>query len=152
MDLEFQIDEGQRSYIEKIEIRGNINTKDKVIRRELAVSPGEVFDMVRVKVSKSAPRRSPIFRGRARWTRARNQPTRRLRVARTLWLALRRKTPAMFSWAAAFSSVDQIVGFAELNQGNFDIFNPPTFQGWRPEIPVARRSGFGAAGLCCYFH
>src|SRR5207249_849947 len=52
MDLEFQIDEGQKSYIEKIEIRGNTKTKDKVIRRELAVSPGEVFDMVRVKVSK----------------------------------------------------------------------------------------------------
>src|ERR1039458_5156571 len=52
MDLEFQIDEGQKSYIEQIEIKGNVRTKDKVIRRELAVSPGEVFDMVRVKLSK----------------------------------------------------------------------------------------------------
>ena len=52
MDLEFQIDEGQKSYIEKIEIHGNARTKDKVIRRELAVSPGELFDMVRVKLSK----------------------------------------------------------------------------------------------------
>ena len=42
----------RKSYIEKIEIRGNTKTKDKVIRRELAVSPGEVFDMVRVNVSK----------------------------------------------------------------------------------------------------
>jgi len=38
MDLEFQIEEGQKSYIEKIEIHGNVKTKDKVIRRELAVS------------------------------------------------------------------------------------------------------------------
>src|SRR5262249_9190631 len=52
MDLEFKIEEGQKSYIEKIEIRGNTKTKDKVIRRELAVSPGEAFDMVRVKISK----------------------------------------------------------------------------------------------------
>ena len=52
MDLEFQIDEGQKSYVEQIDIRGNIKTKDKVIRRELAISPGEVFDMVRVKISK----------------------------------------------------------------------------------------------------
>ena len=52
MDLDFQVEEGQKSYIEKIEIRGNTKTKDKVIRRELAVSPGEVFDMVRVKRSK----------------------------------------------------------------------------------------------------
>ncbi len=52
MDLEFQIDEGQKYYVEKIDIRGNLKTKDKVIRRELAISPGEVFDMVRVKISK----------------------------------------------------------------------------------------------------
>src|SRR4029450_10746421 len=52
MDLEFKVDEGQKNYIEKIEIRGNTKTKDRVIRRELAVSPGETFDMVRVKVSK----------------------------------------------------------------------------------------------------
>ena len=30
----------RRSYIEKIEIRGNAKTKDRVIRRELAVAPG----------------------------------------------------------------------------------------------------------------
>jgi outer membrane protein insertion porin family len=52
MDLEYQIDEGEKSYIEKIDIRGNVKTKDKVIRRELIVSPGEVFDMVRVRLSK----------------------------------------------------------------------------------------------------
>src|SRR5260370_37019406 len=52
IDLEIQVEEGQKSYIEKIEIKGNAKTKDTVIRRELAVSPGEVFDMVRVKVSK----------------------------------------------------------------------------------------------------
>ena len=52
MDLVYQIEEGEPSRIEKIEIRGNTKTKDKVIRRELAVSPGEVFDMVRVKLSK----------------------------------------------------------------------------------------------------
>jgi len=52
MDLEFQIKEGQKSHVEKIDIRGNNKTKDKVIRRELAISPGETFDMVRVKISK----------------------------------------------------------------------------------------------------
>ena len=62
MDLEFQIDEGQKSYIERIEIKGNVRTKDKVIRRELAVSPGEVFDMVRVKLQQATAGRSGLFR------------------------------------------------------------------------------------------
>ena len=46
------MDKGQASSVEQINIHGNIKTKDKVIRRELAISPGEVFDMVRVKLSK----------------------------------------------------------------------------------------------------
>jgi len=38
MDLQYKVEEGQPSYIEKIEIRGNVKTKNRVIRRELAVS------------------------------------------------------------------------------------------------------------------
>src|SRR5581483_2429456 len=51
MDLDFHIDAGEQNHVERIDIRGNTKTKDKVIRRELAISPGEVFDMVRVKIS-----------------------------------------------------------------------------------------------------
>lgn len=128
MDLEFQIDEGQKSYIEKIEIRGNINTKDKVIRRELAVSPGEVFDMVRVKVSKERLEGLQYFeQGKVD---ARPEPTDPPIAGRkNLIVGVEEKNTGNVQLGAAFSSVDQIVGFAELNQGNFDIFNPPTFRG-----------------------
>ena len=44
MDLIYRVEEFDKSYVEKIEIRGNTKTKDKVIRRELAITPGEVFD------------------------------------------------------------------------------------------------------------
>ena len=30
---------------------------------------------------------------------------------------------------AGFSSVDSIVGFVEVSQGNFDLFHPPNFTG-----------------------
>jgi outer membrane protein insertion porin family len=30
---------------------------------------------------------------------------------------------------AGFSSVDALVGFIEVSQGNFDLFHPPTFTG-----------------------
>jgi outer membrane protein insertion porin family len=128
MDLEFQIDEGQKSYIEKVEIRGNINTKDKVIRRELAVSPGEVFDMVRVKVSKDRLEGLQYFeQGKVE---ARPEPTDPPIAGRkNLIVGVEEKNTGNVQLGAAFSSVDQIVGFAELNQGNFDIFNPPTFRG-----------------------
>ena len=38
------IAEGQRGYIENIIIKGNEKTKDKVIRREILVKPGELFN------------------------------------------------------------------------------------------------------------
>ena len=52
IDLNYIIEEQEQVEVEKIEIRGNTTTKDKVIRRELAINPGEVFDMVSVELSK----------------------------------------------------------------------------------------------------
>jgi len=46
IDISYNIDEGEKCYIERIIIKGNTKTKDRVLRRELAVYPGEVYDMV----------------------------------------------------------------------------------------------------------
>ncbi len=126
MDLEFQIDEGQRSYIEKIEIRGNTITKDKVIRRELAVSPGEVFDMVRVKVSKQRLEGLTYFEKVDTRPEATEPP---IAGHKNLVVGVDEKSTGNLTMGAGFSSVDAIVGFAEFYQGNFDLFRPPTFRG-----------------------
>src|SRR5206468_5962044 len=34
-----------------------------------------------------------------------------------------------FYFGAGFSSIDQLVGYIGMNQGNFDLFNPPYFTG-----------------------
>src|SRR5438132_757762 len=52
IDITYRIDEGQRSYVERINIIGNTRTKDKVIRREVLIAPGDVFNTVRVETSK----------------------------------------------------------------------------------------------------
>lgn len=126
MDLEFQIDEGQKSYIERVDIRGNTKTKDKVIRRELAVSPGEVFDMVRVKVSKQRLEGLQYFEK----VDARPEPTDPpIAGHKDLVIGVDEKSTGNLTMGAGFSSVDAIVGFAEVYQGNFDLFHPPTFTG-----------------------
>jgi len=128
MDLEFQIDEGQKYKIEKIEIRGNTKTKDKVIRRELAVSPGETFDMVRVKISKERLEGLQYFEpGRVDARPENTEPP--IAGYKDLVVGVEEKNTGTFTVGAAFSSVDQIVGFAEVAQGNFDLFHPPTFTG-----------------------
>ena len=52
VDVNYRVDEGVQSYVNLINIQGNTRTKDRVIRRELAVKPGDVFDTTRVTVSR----------------------------------------------------------------------------------------------------
>ena len=126
MDLEFQVDEGQKSYVEKIEIRGNLKTKDKVIRRELAISPGEVFDMVRVETSKQRLENLQYFDK----VDMRPEPTDPPIAGRkNLIVNVEEENTGKLTFGAGFSSVDALVGYVELTQGNFDLFHAPTFTG-----------------------
>jgi len=124
MDLQYKVDEGQPSYVEKIEIRGNTKTKDKVIRRELAISPGELFDMVRVKVSKRRLEGLQYFEKVDARPEDTDVPNRK-----DLVVSVEEKNTGNFTLGAGFSSVDALVGFVEVSQGNFDLFHPPTFTG-----------------------
>ncbi len=126
MDLEFQIDEGQKTYVEKINITGNVKTKDKVIRRELAISPGEVFDMVRVKISKKRLEGLNYFE-RVETDSSPTDPP--ISGHKNLDVTVAEKNTGNLTFGAGFSSVDSIVGFVELSQGNFDLFHPPNFTG-----------------------
>jgi outer membrane protein insertion porin family len=44
VNLVFMIDEGQRVYIERINIRGNTRTRDYVIRREFDIAEGDAYN------------------------------------------------------------------------------------------------------------
>ncbi|MCR4267308.1 outer membrane protein assembly factor BamA [Nitratireductor sp. ZSWI3] len=52
IDVVYSIDEGQRAYIQRIEIRGNQRTRDYVIRREFDLSEGDAFNQVLVQRAK----------------------------------------------------------------------------------------------------
>jgi outer membrane protein insertion porin family len=126
MDLEFQIDEGEKSYVEKIDIRGNLKTKDKVIRRELAISPGEVFDMVRVKLSKQRLEGLQYFDKVDMDPEPTDPP---IAGRKDLVVNVEEQNTGNFTLGAGFSSVESLTAFAEITQGNFDLFHPPYFTG-----------------------
>ena len=44
VDVAFLIDEGQRTYVERIEIHGNVKTRDYVIRREFDFGEGDAYN------------------------------------------------------------------------------------------------------------
>ena len=45
IDLEIRITEGPQAYINKIKIYGNTRVYEEVIRRELTLKPGDLFNM-----------------------------------------------------------------------------------------------------------
>jgi outer membrane protein insertion porin family len=138
MDLQYEVEEGQKSYIEKIEIRGNAKTKDRVIRRELAVSPGEVFDMVRVKISKQRLEGLQFFER----VDARPEPTDPpIANRKNLVVGVEEKNTGNVMLGAGFSSVDSLVGYVELTQANFDLFKPPSFTGGGQKFRVRVQVG-----------
>jgi outer membrane protein insertion porin family len=124
MDLAYDIQEGEKCYIEKIIIKGNVKTKDRVLRRELAVYPGEVYDMVRVKLSKQKLEGLDYF-GKVD-TQAQDSD---IPNHKDLVIGVEEKSTGNFTIGAGFNSVESIVGMIEVRQGNFDLFNPPTFTG-----------------------
>lgn len=52
ISVTYLIDQGQRAYIERIEIRGNTRTSDYVIRREFDLSEGDAYNQVLVRRAK----------------------------------------------------------------------------------------------------
>lgn len=138
MDLVYLIDEGRKSYIEKIDIRGNTKTKDKVIRRELAVNPGEVFDMVRVRVSTNRLNGLNYFSK----VEADPDPT-DVPDRKNLLVSVEEKNTGDIRVGAGFSSVESLVGFVEVSQGNFDLFKPPYFLGTGAGQKIRLRAQLG---------
>lgn len=125
MDLEYLIDEGEKSYIEKIEIKGNVKTKDKVIRRELSVSPGDVFDMVQVRLSKQRVEGLGFFEK----VDTKPEPTPDIPNHKNLIVGVDEKSTGSLTFGAGFNTVESLSAFAEVGQYNFDLFNPPYFTG-----------------------
>ncbi|MDY6933856.1 MAG: outer membrane protein assembly factor BamA [Spirochaetota bacterium] len=52
LKIDIKIEEGKQAYIENIIIKGNKKTKDKVIRRELIIKEGELFNSNKVQLSR----------------------------------------------------------------------------------------------------
>src|SRR5438094_1634880 len=124
IDVHYKIEEGVRSFVNRINIEGNTRTKDKVIRREVLVAPGDVFNTVRVDVTKKRLDNLGYFAKVETYPEETDIPGRK-----DLTILVQEKRTGSLSFGGGYSTVVQLVGFAELTQGNFDLFNWPSFTG-----------------------
>jgi outer membrane protein insertion porin family len=136
LDLVYTIKEGELTYIELIIIRGNTKTKDKVIRREMAVSPGDIYNTVRVEASKERLKNLGYFSKIEMTPEPTSVPNRR-----DLAVQVEEQRTGNVTFGAGFSSIDSLLGFVEVTQGNFDLFNWPNFTGGGQKLRIRAQVG-----------
>ena len=89
--------------------------------------------MVRVKISKSRLEQLGLFLEGGHEAQDTDVPNRK-----DLVIGVEEKSTGNFTVGAGFSSVESMVGFIQLKQGNFDLFNPPTFTGAGQKFQITR--------------
>src|SRR5450432_1395012 len=124
VDLTYTITEGTRSFLERVNIAGNTRTKDKVIRREILILPGDIYNTVRVDVTKARLENLGYFSKVDTFPQETTIPGRK-----DLLVQVEEKRTGSLNFGAGFSTIDSLLGFVELSQGNFDLFNWPSFTG-----------------------
>ena len=146
MDIVYKITENERLFIGKINVAGNIYTKDKVIRRELLLRPGDRFDMLRAETSRQRLLNTGYFQSVEVEAKKGKSPE-----YRDLTFNLHERMTGQISFGAGFSSTDGLVGFAEISQSNFSLWNFPTFAGGGQKVRLRADIGFERADFVFNF-
>lgn len=122
VDIVYKLTEGVQVDVRSIEIRGNAITQDKVIRRELAIQPGEGYDQRLVNLSESRIRNLGYFdkeSGVVSYTvKTPNEHE------RDLVFEVREVPTLGTTVGVSVSTVDSVFLHAGVTQPNFDLFNP----------------------------
>jgi outer membrane protein insertion porin family len=122
IDINYQVTESDKFYVESIKIEGNTKTKNIVIIRELVLGPGDVFDTVRMKASKLRLQNTRFFDDVDLKDESTNIPGRR-----DLKISVKEARTGNLSFGAGYSSLERATFFAEVSQSNFDLFNRHSF-------------------------
>lgn len=124
IDVHYTIQEGGPSFVQRINIVGNTRTKDKVIRREVLIAPGDIMNSVRVETTKKRLDNLGYFEKVETYPEDTGVAGRK-----DLTIQVQEKRTGSLNFGAGFSTIDQLVGFVEMSQGNFDVLNWPSFTG-----------------------
>ncbi len=132
----YEVREGMLSHIQNIDIRGNAQTKDKVIRREIGVAPGDVFNEVRIRSSESRLKNLGYFS----FVNAYPEST-AVSNRFNLVFDVEEQRTGQLSLGAGLSSIDNVIGYVELIQSNFDLFGWPRMTGGGQRLRLRAQAG-----------
>ena len=125
VNVVFQVAEGVPVVINEVKIRGNDYTKDKVIRREIALGPGDRMLEDRAERSQKRLQNLEYF-SRVNYYLEPTDKGKDVNGAeyRNLVYEVEEKNTGSFMVGVGASSVDSVYVTAEVNQNNFDLFAP----------------------------
>ncbi|MHB8530367.1 MAG: outer membrane protein assembly factor BamA, partial [Caulobacteraceae bacterium] len=114
VDVTFEVKEGPRVYIDRIDIVGNTSTLDQVIRRQMTVSEGDAYNRALVDRSKNNIKALGFFKDVDIQNLPGSAPDRTdLRVKVT------EQPTGQLSFSAGYSSIDGVIGDIGVTQSNF---------------------------------
>jgi outer membrane protein insertion porin family len=134
--VNFVVDEGPRVYVERIDIRGNVRTLDRVIRREFRLAEGDAFNADLLRRSEQRIRALGFF---DRVEVGTQQGSAADKVVITVDVVER--STGELSFGAGYSTSDGVLGDIRLRERNLlgrgqDIDAQFTFSGRRQDIGV----------------
>jgi len=135
VNIIYRVSEGSRFRVGTVRIEGNTKTKDKVIRREVPLKPGNWFNSVDLDTTKSRLTNLQYFSD-VQATGVRGEGG-----YRDVNILVEERKTGSVGVGVGFSSIDSIVGFVTLEQTNFDLFNPWSFTGGGQRFSMTLRAG-----------
>ena len=133
----YRITEGGRFSVGNVNIQGNTKTQDRVIRREVPLKPDDHFNSVELETTKSRLEGLQYFSS----VQVDSSPSARGGGYRDVDILVEEKKTGSISAGIGFSSIDNVVGFVNLEQSNFDIRNPWRFTGGGQRFAMNLRLG-----------
>ncbi|MEH3046848.1 outer membrane protein assembly factor BamA [Sphingomonas adhaesiva] len=115
MSINFHIGQAQRTYVERVDITGNVQTQDKVIRREVRVAEGDAFNSFQVKRSQDRINSLGYFQDKFEIKQTPGSAPDRV----VLEANVEEKSTGQLQLSAGFSSLERFIIQANITQENF---------------------------------
>ena len=110
----FDIREGPKVFVERIEIKGNLRTRDEVIRRELRFSEGDAFNAERIRLSQRRLNNLEYFEKIEIQPREGSAPDKAI-----LTVSVQEKATGEFSLGAGYATDEGVLGSVGIREKNF---------------------------------
>ncbi len=143
VDIVFAVKEGVPVIIRRVLIRGNDYTKDKVIRREINLSPGDPMLANLAERSKHRLENLHYFK-RVQYSLEKVEGGESKNGGpeeRDLVFEVEEQSTAQFAIGIGAGTESSVFGYAEVRQNNFDLFKPWNFRGGGQKAKISALAG-----------